>query len=272
MPTYRSNKTSSSIQKISDIADQPTIGAVTDGLNFDELNVAFTPAATGGRSFKVVSDPGGFTGQSDTSPISVRRLSPGTNYTFTVSGANGGISSSSSVANTPTGAIVPIATATLGSAGGFNFNNIPQIYQDLELVIYCQYAGTGEFGSYLRFNGGLGSNTTSFGRLYANGSSNAAEQYITQGGDMNLGNMPGTDSTNNFSAQRYYFLNYRNTYSFKTVVARVTNDMNGSGYSFLSSGLVRTYNPITRLEFGASSYINLSANSTATLYGVKSAS
>lgn len=272
MPTYRQNRASSPITKISDVAEQPTIGSVTDGLGFDELRVGFTPNARGGNMFRAVSSPGGLVGNGSTSPIVVGGLTPGTSYTFTVSGANGGTASAASASNTPTGAVVPIATATLSSAGGFDFNNIPQIYQDLELVIYAQYAGNGQFGNYMRLNGGTGQlNATSFGRLFVDASSNTVDQYPNQS-DFNLGNMPGVDSTNNFAAIRFYFLNYRNTYSFKTILGRSTNDMNGSGFSFLTNGLSRMYSPITRIEFGTSSYVNLSAGSTATLYGVKSAS
>lgn len=267
---YKSSSVSSKSTKISDVADTVSVGSIVEGIGFDQLNVSFTPSATGGNLFKAVSNPGSFIGISSTSPIPVKNLTPGTSYTFTVSGANGGPNSSASSANIPTGAIVPIATSTLSVAGGFSFSNIPQGYQDLELVIQCQYAGSGFFGSYMALNDNSPSGLTSFIRMFSDGASVATDYYTNQT-DFNWSTMSGVNSTNIFASQKYYFSNYSSTNKWKSIISKASSDTNGSGYSFLSLGSYRNNSPITKITFGASGYSNLSIGSKATLFGIKAA-
>jgi hypothetical protein len=267
-PLYKSPKVSSSSIKIPDVADQATITSVTNGVRFDELDINITPATRGGTYFKAVSSPGGITEIGLSPKISMRGLTPGTNYTFTVTGINGGASSSASSANTPTGAIVPIATSTLSVAGGFSFTNIPQFYQDLELVITTQYAAAGDFGSYMNLNGNGQGAVTSWTQLYNFDASIFAPRATGQT-DLNLGLMPGNGAANLFGAQRYKFFNYSSTTRFKTIMGETALDKNGSGSVYGSSAQYRTNSAITSIGFGASSYVNLSAGSTATLYGIK---
>jgi hypothetical protein len=79
----------------------PTIGTVT--LSGTTASVPFTAGATGGAAvstYTATSSPGGFTGTSASSPISVSGLSIGTEYTFTVTATNSqGTSSASSASN-----------------------------------------------------------------------------------------------------------------------------------------------------------------------------
>jgi hypothetical protein len=266
---YKTSKVSSPNIKIEDSSDQPTVGVVTEGTTFDQLNVAYTPASTGGRIFRAVSNPGGLVGVSTTSPIPVTNLVPGTNYTFTVSGANGGPSSSASASNTPTGAIVPIATSTLSSSGGFSFTNIPQFYQDLELIVFTQYAGSGDFGSYMNFNNNAYGSVTSWTTMYNSGSSLFTTR-ATNAVDFNLSIQPGVESTNIFSAQRYKIFNYSSISRYKNVLVEGAVDKAvGGGYVYANAASYRVSAPITVINFGASSYINLTAGSKATLYGIK---
>jgi hypothetical protein len=267
-PLYRSTKVSSPSAKIPDVADQATISSVTNGSRFDELDINITPAARGGTYFKAVSSPGGITEIGLSPKVSMRGLTPGTSYTFTVTGINGGTSSSASSANTPTGAIVPLATSTLSVAGGFSFGSIPQGYQDLELIVTSQYAAAGDFGSYMNLNGNSQGAVTSWTQLY-NVDGGVYAPRATGQIDLNLGLQAGNGVANLFSAQRYKFFNYSSTTRFKTIMMESALDRNGAGSIYGSVAQYRTNVPITAIGFGASSYVNLSAGSTATLYGIK---
>jgi hypothetical protein len=269
MATFRSNKISSPITKINDIADQPTIGAVSEGVQFDQLNVAFTPAARGGTSFKAVSNPGGIVGQGSSSPIPVRGLVPGTNYTFTVNGTSGGVASSASASNTPTGAIVPIATVTVtGSTDtSLGFVNIPQIYQDLYVVLSSRRTDAITEGTQFMYSyAGSIASTTKF----LNADSTVFSSRVTGQNAAFLGAYPGASSgANIFGTQIIHILNYRTT-SFKTVLCRTASDRNGNGQVEISASLLRDTNPLT--TFGFSTYnasVYYTPGTTATLYGVK---
>jgi hypothetical protein len=85
----------------------PTIGTATAGNA--QASVAFTaPAVTGGpsiTSYTATSSPGGITGSSASSPITVSGLTNGTAYTFTVTATNSigtGAASAASNSVTPT--------------------------------------------------------------------------------------------------------------------------------------------------------------------------
>jgi hypothetical protein len=267
-PLYKSPKVSSPSIKIPDVADQATITSVTNGVRFDELDINITPATRGGTYFKAVSSPGGITEIGLSPKVSMRGLTPGTSYTFTVTGINGGATSSASSANTPTGAIVPIATSTLSVAGGFSFTNIPQGYQDLELIITSQYAASGDFGSYMNFNNNAHGAVTSWTQLYSNDSTVFSPRFTGQT-DFNIAFQPGNGSANIFSSQRYKIFNYSSTTRFKSVMVESALDKNGTGSIFGGVAQYRTTVPVTSIAFGASGYVNLSAGSSATLYGIK---
>lgn len=91
----------------------PTIGTATySGTNKEYNNssasITFTPGEGGGlpNSYRATSNPGGFTGTSSSSPITVTGLQSATAYTFSVTGTNnfgtsaGSINSNSITANT----------------------------------------------------------------------------------------------------------------------------------------------------------------------------
>lgn len=274
MATFRSNKISSPIQKINDIADQPTIGAVSEGVQFDQLNVAFTPNVRGGTSFKAVSNPGGIVGQGSSSPIPVRGFVPGTNYTFTVNGTTGGVASSASGSNTPTGAMVPIASNTVAGStiSDVTFNNIPQTYQDLMLVAFVRRTETATLSNLLitPYFTGIGASPQSTTILLGNGGSVSSLRYTSQDAQF-TGSVPGGSSTSGiFGSATWHCLNYANTSTFKTTLSRSAADLNGSGETRLSASLTRATGAITVVNcstFNGSNYF--AVGSTFTLYGIK---
>ena len=168
------------------------------------------------------------------------------------------------------GAMVPIASATLTSTGGFDFINIPQTYQDLMVVVYARSAGT-DGGLYWYANGD-GSAIYSKTYLFGDGASAGSGRVSNSGGGQ-WGNIATSSNTAGmFSTAMVHVLNYANTSTFKTFLVRNADDRNGSGYSILQADLYRSTAGISRLTFGNASYVNLAAGSQATLYGIRAVS
>ena len=109
------------IAGITPVASVPTIGSATDigtGRAYGNAaaNVAFTAGTYVGTSYTATSNPGGFSANSATSPITVTGLSSNTAYTFTVTATNGtGTSQASSNSGSVTVTSVPQAP-TIGTA------------------------------------------------------------------------------------------------------------------------------------------------------------
>jgi hypothetical protein len=93
----------------------PTIGSATAGTQ--NASVAFTPSTYIGKgtiTYTAVSSPGGITGTSSSSPITVSSLTAGTSYTFTVVGnTNYGVSSDASGSSNP---VIPVAPPVIIAA------------------------------------------------------------------------------------------------------------------------------------------------------------
>jgi hypothetical protein len=285
----KSFRVSSQNRKIQDVPDvTPTISAVSDGgaagtTAFDELRVSVSAnVVTGGipDAYRVVSTPGNIVSVGG-SPVSVRGLTPGTNYTFTAtpqtSAGTLGTPSTASVANTPTGAVVPIATSTLSANGFFFFNNIPQTYTDLYIVYSARAAQTsdnylGAAVSYINmyFNS-ITSVTMGSVQMYTNGGGSAASARITNNVAAFSGLIPNGNATSGiFGTGVIHILSYADTTKNKTVLTRTAADLSGSGItSFdVSSWISKSaINAITLYT----SYTNFIAGSTATLYGIKAA-
>jgi hypothetical protein len=120
----------------------PTIGTATV-VDATSATVAFTASSYIGKgtiTYTATSSPGGLTGTSATSPITVSGLTTGTAYTFTVVGnTNYGVASVASAASnsiTPaaSGDFESIASVLLTSnAAQINFTSIPNTYKHLQI-------------------------------------------------------------------------------------------------------------------------------------------
>lgn len=151
----------------------------------------------------------------------------------------------------------PIATTTLGSAAvSFTFSSIPSTYTDLELV----FAGTDSaFGSLnIQLNGDTATNY-SYTILTGDGTT-AASSRGTSVAQMNLG-VTGTSQ----SVSKFFFMNYANTTTYKTVLGRgnIASNQVRAGV-----GMRRNTAAITSITVQGTS---LQIGSTLTLYGIKAA-
>ena len=114
-----SNATSAVVANIPVV---PTIGTATS-ISPTSATVAFTPGDNGGApvtAYTATSSPGGITGSSTGSPITVSGLSENTSYTFTVTATNSvGTTAASSASNSiTTGITPPVNTVAPVISGG----------------------------------------------------------------------------------------------------------------------------------------------------------
>ena len=157
----------------------------------------------------------------------------------------------------------PIATATLGSNGSFNFTSIPQTFTHLQLRFTGQVfvaSGTGSAGLYIGANGD--SNMKGAHYLYGNGSSAIASyDSISSIAVTNYGvtNTPGVAIID--------ILDYTNTNKNKTVKSLYGYDANGSGWVGLNSTLYLSTNAISSLSLTGGG-ANILSGARADLYGI----
>jgi hypothetical protein len=167
------------------------------------------------------------------------------------------------------GAMVPIGyqITTNATTGGFNFLNIPQIYQDLVLISVAESA-TGVTGTNFSVNGNGSSGLWSVSALWGTGSiatsGRATGRNAATVGGQQSGILAGAPSiTIN------HILNYTSTNTFKTVLSRYSQDLNGSGETDLSINMYRDTNPITQINVSTGN--SWATGSTFTLYGIRAA-
>lgn len=167
------------------------------------------------------------------------------------------------------GAMVPIASVTLATAGGITFNNVPQTYQDLMVVasLRGEYASTTdvvlfEWGytpnySYTSLRG-LGASADSF---------RGTNAYGIYCNSIPAANAPAGV----YGSFVGHILNYASTTTYKTGIVRQAFDLNGSGGTSLTVGMKNTTAAVTMVEIGGGNNA-ISAGSTATLYGIRAVS
>jgi hypothetical protein len=169
----------------------------------------------------------------------------------------------------------PIATITAnGSTRDIIFSNIPQTYTDLRVSIYSRsnYGSTEDSIAFYFNSYNSPSVVHSQTQLYGNGSS-AYSSRATGQNIWILGNTPAATTTSGiFGAATLDILNYANTSTYKTGIARTADDLNGSGQTQLTVGLWRSTSAITQIDFFP---LNAStvwvSGSIFTLYGITAA-
>lgn len=159
---------------------------------------------------------------------------------------------------------VAIATTTLGSAASsITFSSISSAYTDLRLVVVGQ-AATG-FSMYVRLNNDS-SAVYSYTKISGNGSS-ASSARRANTAQFWLGIDNGIP-TSNWALAQIDLFNYTGS-NYKTVLTNWSADQNGSGETEQAVQLWRSTSAINRIDIScAAGSANLSAGTTATLYGI----
>jgi hypothetical protein len=160
-----------------------------------------------------------------------------------------------------------------GVASGITFNNIPQGFTDLELVISYKDAVAATSGSYylLYVNNetdNLYSMTFTLFSTTDYGSSVVAATNIWYP-YWGIVRMPGANAVygNGYSNGHFYFPNYSGG-TYKTYVGEAVNANSNTSYiaTEILGGTYRSTKPITRIDIAAPAVIN--ADATFTLYGI----
>ena len=170
------------------------------------------------------------------------------------------------------GALVPIATVNgNGSSSDISFSNIPQVYQDLMLVMYVRTDNASSSGANLYFNGVFNSSTSGFTNMQGNGTS-ATSNRSTNIAAFPIGVVPFVSSTSGlFASGITHILNYKSTGIYKTVLSRWADDRNGSGDTRLNVGSwLNSTAAITQINVATYGQGNWVTGSTFTLYGIRS--
>ena len=175
-----------------------------------------------------------------------------------------GVTTSSTVAAT----YEPIATKTAsGSVSTLDFTSISGSYTDLILI--CDWAaGATDYPVSLRFNSDTGSNYSNT-EMRGNGSTTGSHRNSNQT-EMYLAEYV-TGATSFSSNAIFQIMNYANTTTYKTVLARSNNAVGGgSSGTEANVGLWRSTSAITTITVKTGG-TNFAAGSTFTLYGIKAA-
>lgn len=177
--------------------------------------------------------------------------------------------------DTAQGAMVPIASVSLtnDSTRDVTFTGIPQIYQDLRIVFnHRANSSASTTDSIILYFAGYNSPASGYSQTDIKG--NGASASSTRGSSaaaFNCGLTPAINAgAGIFGTTTIDVMNYANTSTFKSLLIRNAVDLNGSGESTMTAGLVRTTLALDRLTFfpnnGTAIWV---AGTSCTLYGIK---
>lgn len=156
------------------------------------------------------------------------------------------------------------------------FNNIPQRYKDLVLVINSRSTIAAVVGSpYIRLNDDSSGLYQSIFFEYYNSSTGPASATASRDANNStlarIGRHPGGNaSSGTFGTIIVNINNYASTSMFKTILTEFGNSVgaNGSGSGFCTS-IYRSTAAITSIRFSDEQGGNIAAGSTFKLYGIK---
>jgi len=174
----------------------------------------------------------------------------------------------------PTGDYQAIMTATVdsGGASSITFSSIPSTYKHLQIrgIHRSSISSAGNnIGMYMRFNGDTGSNYY-WHELAGNGASSMAYGQSDTGINASPHGPRSGDTASSFNADIIDILDYTNTSKNKVSRALVGDDLNGSGWIHLASGLWNNTAAITSITFFLESS-DFVEHSQLALYGIKGA-
>jgi hypothetical protein len=159
----------------------------------------------------------------------------------------------------------PIATTTLGStASSYTFSSIPSTYTDLVLVTTAK-TSSGSNDAIVRFNGDTGTNYSS---TFLSGSGSAASSARTSNTTYAFLDSYGWVTSTDFNVCITQIMNYSNTTTYKTIMARSNNA--AAGVDAIVS-LYRSTSAISSITLFLASSLSFATGSTFTLYGIAAA-
>jgi hypothetical protein len=160
-----------------------------------------------------------------------------------------------------TATYTPIATYTAsGSQNSISFSSIPNTYTDLVLVLAGNATGGTDYPK-IQVNGDSGTNYSDT-QLYGTGSSAASYRESNQTSFV-FATYPNTSSP---TISRFNFMNYSNTTTYKTILARIDYPAGNTNADVV---LWRNTSAITSITISETN--NFASTSTFTLYGIKAA-
>lgn len=175
--------------------------------------------------------------------------------------------------DTAQGAKVPIATVTVNSSTGttgLTFLNIPQTYQDLELVVFGRSARAGLSG--MSYHVTIGSGQLFSTTWFVGDGSTITSSRSTSAYDPTDGYIPGvTGLSGAFGIGVTHILNYANTSYFKTTITNGASNQSSTstGYRSLFVNSQRFTAAVTGINVYTDYADVWAAGTTATLYGIK---
>lgn len=153
-----------------------------------------------------------------------------------------------------------IATTTLGSTqSSVTFSSISGSYTDLVLIASGIMSSGGTAGIVVYLNNDTGTNYSAI-QLDADGSTATSYKDNSSNG-MNIGILSGANRANSI----IQFINYSNTTTHKTVLARGNNP---GGYVRAAIGMWRSTSAVNRIDLSNPS-TNFASGTTFSLYGIK---
>ena len=162
----------------------------------------------------------------------------------------------------------PIATQTLGSAAAtVTFSSISGTYTDLILVVQCGNSGNTQSNIAVQMGNGSVDTGSNYSRtlIYGDGSSAVSARATSQNF---IAIAAGAANNTVIGVNNIHFMNYSNTTTNKTVIARGDQ---ASLYAVATVGLWRSTAAINLIQLTLQSGGNFVAGSTFTLYGIKAA-
>jgi hypothetical protein len=164
-----------------------------------------------------------------------------------------------------------IATATVGSGGTttITFSSIPQTYAHLQIRIFARAnLAANVFSIGTRYNSDSGTNYV-YHAMYGQGSSALAGSATSVNYDY-AGLVMGTNPSNNFAADVFDILDYKNTNKFKTTRNLGGGDVNGAGgFPMFASSLWQNTSAINSISISTAGFGDFLQYSHFALYGIK---
>lgn len=158
----------------------------------------------------------------------------------------------------------PIATTTVSgtSTTSVTFNSFSG-YTDLIAVVNAGWNSGSDYQAFLLNGDTVWTSSYSSTWLDGDGSSARSGRYTNNGYGLMVPD-PYDTTLNNHTI--LHFMNYANTTTYKTILARNNNGLSGTSVS-----LYRSTSAITSINFRGISSTAWKAGSTFTLYGIKAA-